>query len=150
MGTLVIPGKILKEEVFAPTIGESRRSPGAGRTTKELKMIRKNQLKFFRLFGSSSTRILAPGPTPSVRQCPSRLTVSLTTSLVLVGGFANSGFLFDMVKTTFADRVSTFLRPPDCDVATVQGAARYGLELLRGKLSVMNCIAPKSYMMREF
>ena len=39
MGTLVIPGKILKEEVFAPTIGESRRSPGAGRTTKELKMI---------------------------------------------------------------------------------------------------------------
>ncbi|KAM0753426.1 actin-like ATPase domain-containing protein [Meredithblackwellia eburnea MCA 4105] len=109
MGTLNVGGKIMKDEVFSPTIAQV------------IHVIRQQLDK-----------------NPGRR----------TDCIIMVGGFAGSNFLFDQVQEHFRDRVGAFLRPDDCDVATVQGAARYGMELQRGKLSVMNVICPKNYMMQ--
>ncbi|KAK4702478.1 hypothetical protein P7C70_g3743, partial [Phenoliferia sp. Uapishka_3] len=108
-GTLSIPGKVLKEEVFSPVVAQV------------LQVIKEQ---------------LDKNPTKRA------------DAIILVGGFASSGYLFKMVQTTFAHRVGVFLRPQDCDVATVQGAARYALGIIRGRLSVMNVICPSNYMMQ--
>lgn len=38
-------------------------------------------------------------------------------------------------------------RPNDCDVATLRGAARYGLGINGGKKAVSSVVAPRSYCM---
>ena len=45
----------------------------------------------------------------------------------------------------FGARMSVISRPPDCDTATLRGAAQYGLA--RRPL-VSSVIAPQSYMMK--
>lgn len=37
----------------------------------------------------------------------------------------------------------------DCDVATLQGAARYGLGVREGKVAVSNIITPRAYIISE-
>jgi len=50
--------------------------------------------------------------------------------------------LFQRVQQAYAGRINV-VRPRDCDVATLQGAARYGL----GKATVSSVISPRSYIM---
>lgn len=45
----------------------------------------------------------------------------------------------------FSSRISVISRPPDCDTATLRGAAQYGLA---GRALVSSVIAPQSYMMK--
>lgn len=66
-------------------------------------------------------------------------------ALLLVGGFSGSGYLFQKVKAQFSSRINVISRPPDCDTATLRGAAQYGLA--RRPL-VSSVIAPQSYMMK--
>ncbi|KAI5477442.1 protein of heat shock protein Hsp70 family [Pseudohyphozyma bogoriensis] len=68
-------------------------------------------------------------------------------AIILVGGFAASEYLFTRVQQTFGARVGTIARPNDCDVATLQGAARYGLGLSQGKKAVSSVVCPRSYCM---
>ncbi|KAJ3486412.1 hypothetical protein NLI96_g4257 [Meripilus lineatus] len=65
--------------------------------------------------------------------------------LLLVGGFSGSEYLFKRVQERFSSRVKVIDRPPDCDTATLRGAAQYGLA--RRPL-VSSVIAPQSYMMK--
>ncbi|THH28180.1 hypothetical protein EUX98_g6007 [Antrodiella citrinella] len=65
--------------------------------------------------------------------------------LLLVGGFSGSEYLFRKVWERFSSRIKTIARPPDCDTATVRGAAQYGLA--RRPL-VSSVVAPQSYMMK--
>ncbi|KAM0747875.1 hypothetical protein T439DRAFT_366092 [Meredithblackwellia eburnea MCA 4105] len=69
-------------------------------------------------------------------------------ALILVGGFAASEYLFTRVQQVFGERVPLIARPQDCDVATLQGAARYGLGLSGGKAAVSSVISPRSYIMK--
>lgn len=71
-------------------------------------------------------------------------------ALILVGGFAASEYLFNRVEETFGNRIQTIARPQDADVATLQGAARYGLGLKGGKAAVSSVICPRSYIMSEY
>ncbi|KAL7412278.1 actin-like ATPase domain-containing protein, partial [Mrakia frigida] len=66
-------------------------------------------------------------------------------ALLLVGGFSGSEYLFHRIEEQFGSSIKVIARPADCDVATVQGAARYGLA--RRPL-VSSVIAPKGYLMR--
>ncbi|GAA5878397.1 hypothetical protein JCM8547_007907 [Rhodosporidiobolus lusitaniae] len=68
--------------------------------------------------------------------------------LILVGGFAASEYLNARVYETFHDRIPIIARPRDCDVSTLQGAARYGLGLISGKPAVSSVISPRSYIMK--
>lgn len=45
----------------------------------------------------------------------------------------------------FSSRISVISRPPDCDTATLRGAAQYGLA---GRPLVSSVIAPQAYMMK--
>ncbi|CAL1697945.1 unnamed protein product [Somion occarium] len=65
--------------------------------------------------------------------------------LLLVGGFSGSEYLFRKTQERFASRIKAIARPPDCDTATLRGAAQYGLA--RRPL-VSSVIAPLSYMMK--
>ncbi|GAA5822338.1 hypothetical protein JCM10212_005680 [Sporobolomyces blumeae] len=65
-------------------------------------------------------------------------------ALILVGGFAGSEYLFQRVRQAYGGRISVIARPRDADVATLQGAARYGL----GKATVSSVISPRSYIMK--
>ncbi|KAH8101329.1 actin-like ATPase domain-containing protein [Cristinia sonorae] len=65
--------------------------------------------------------------------------------LLLVGGFSGSEYLFRKVWERFSSRVKVIARPPDCDTATVRGAAQYGLAQ---RPLVSSIIAPQSYMMK--
>jgi len=65
--------------------------------------------------------------------------------LLLVGGFSGSEYLFNTVKERFGAKIRVIARPPDCDTATLRGAAQYGLA--RRPL-VSSIIAPHSYMMK--
>ncbi|GAA5915261.1 hypothetical protein JCM6882_003386 [Rhodosporidiobolus microsporus] len=69
-------------------------------------------------------------------------------ALILVGGFAASEYLNSRVYEVFHDRISIIARPRDTDVATLQGAARYGLGLISGKPAVSSVISPRSYIMK--
>lgn len=66
----------------------------------------------------------------------------------LVGGFAANDYLTSRVYDTFHSRIPLIARPKDCDVSTLQGAARYGLGLISGKPAVSSVIAPRSYLMK--
>lgn len=66
-------------------------------------------------------------------------------AMLLVGGFSGSQYLYSKVKERFGARISVISRPPDCDTATLRGAAQYGLA--RRPL-VSSVIAPQSYMMK--
>lgn len=68
-------------------------------------------------------------------------------ALILVGGFAASAYLFARVQEHFGPHINVIARPQDCDVATLQGAARYGLGLVGGKAAVSSVISPRSYIM---
>lgn len=70
-------------------------------------------------------------------------------ALILVGGFAASEYLFARVREAFGEVISVIARPQDCDVATLQGAARYGLGLTGGKAAVSSVVSPRSYIMSE-
>lgn len=70
-------------------------------------------------------------------------------ALILVGGFAASEYLFTRVQETFGASIAVIARPNDCDVATLRGAARYGLGLSTGRRAVSNVISPRSYIMSE-
>ncbi|KAK7676060.1 hypothetical protein QCA50_020984 [Cerrena zonata] len=65
--------------------------------------------------------------------------------LLLVGGFSGSEYLFHRAQERFTGRIRVVARPPDCDTATLRGAAQYGLA--RRPL-VSSVIAPQSYMMK--
>ncbi|KAM0747949.1 actin-like ATPase domain-containing protein [Meredithblackwellia eburnea MCA 4105] len=69
-------------------------------------------------------------------------------ALILVGGFAASEYLFTRVQRAFGDRIAVIARPNDCDIATLQGAARYGLGVVQGKTGVSHVISPRSYIMK--
>ncbi|GAA5840524.1 hypothetical protein JCM11251_007608 [Rhodosporidiobolus azoricus] len=69
-------------------------------------------------------------------------------ALILVGGFAASEYLNSRVYEAFHDRIGIIARPRDTDVATLQGAARYGLGLISGKPAVSSVISPRSYIMK--
>jgi len=67
-------------------------------------------------------------------------------ALLMVGGFAASPYLFRRVQETFGSQVRLILRPQDADVATLRGAARYGLTT--GGARVGSIISPRSYCMK--
>jgi hypothetical protein len=67
----------------------------------------------------------------------------------MVGGFAASEYLYSRIRQSFGSRIAMIGRPQDCDVATLQGAARYGLGLIGGKAAVSSVISPRSYVMSE-
>ncbi|BGP43264.1 hypothetical protein JCM10449v2_007292 [Rhodotorula kratochvilovae] len=69
-------------------------------------------------------------------------------ALILVGGFAASEYLCSRVQETFGARIPVIAKPRDTDVATLQGAARYGLGLIGGKATVSSVISPRSYIMK--
>ena len=71
-------------------------------------------------------------------------------ALILVGGFAASEYLFARVREVYGQSIQVIARPTDCDVATLQGAARYGLGLVGGKAAVSSVISPRSYIMSEW
>lgn len=124
-GELAIPGLVIKHEVFDPIIGTS--SPCLGLLANRL-ADQVLSLLAYQLAKVPSTTIDA---------------------LILVGGFAASEYLFKRVQQTFGARIHVIERPNDCDVATLQGAARYGLGLRQGKPAVSNVISPRSYIMSE-
>lgn len=64
-------------------------------------------------------------------------------AIILVGGFASSQYLFSRVQEEFGSTVSTIARPVDCEVATLQGACRYGLSLTGGRPAVSSVISPR-------
>jgi len=66
-------------------------------------------------------------------------------ALLLVGGFAGSGYLKQRVEEQFSSRIKVIARPADADTATLRGAAQYGLA--RRPL-VSSVIAPRSYIMK--
>ncbi|GAA6040443.1 hypothetical protein JCM8097_004552 [Rhodosporidiobolus ruineniae] len=108
-GELVIPGKVLRTEVFDPVV-------------EQVLSIIELQL--------------------------SKTPQKTVHGLVLVGGFAASEYLNARVYDTFHARIPIIARPRDCDVSTLQGAARYGLGLISGKLAVSSVISPRSYIMK--
>ncbi|EJT97177.1 actin-like ATPase domain-containing protein [Dacryopinax primogenitus] len=65
-------------------------------------------------------------------------------ALLMVGGFSGSEYLLKRVEQRFAGKMRV-VRPADADVATVRGAAQYGLA--RRPL-VQSVIAPKAYLMK--
>lgn len=71
-------------------------------------------------------------------------------ALILVGGFAASPYLFKKMQDRFKTRIPVIARPNDCDVATLHGAARYGLGLNGGRAAVSSVISPRSYIMSVF
>ncbi|CED82701.1 dihydrolipoyl dehydrogenase [Phaffia rhodozyma] len=62
-------------------------------------------------------------------------------ALFMVGGFSESEYLFARVERQFQNRIDLIARPGDCDVATVQGAVRYGLSKLA---SISSASRPES------
>ncbi|KAI9057551.1 actin-like ATPase domain-containing protein [Trametes sanguinea] len=66
-------------------------------------------------------------------------------ALLLVGGFSGSEYLYRKVQERFSSRIGVIARPPDCDTATLRGAAKYGLA--RRPL-VSSVVAPQSYMLK--
>ncbi|GAA6006073.1 Hsp70 family protein [Rhodotorula paludigena] len=108
-GELVIPGAVLKRDVFDPVVQQV------------LDIIEVQ---------------LAKVPTQTVQ------------ALILVGGFAASEYLCARVHETFGHRIPIIAKPRDTDVATLQGAARYGLGLIGGKATVSSVISPRSYIMK--
>ncbi|KAK4049950.1 hypothetical protein OIV83_003774 [Microbotryomycetes sp. JL201] len=78
----------------------------------------------------------------------SKVASTRIDAIILVGGFAASEYLFTRVQQTFGASIAVIARPNDCDVATMRGAARYGLGLSSGKKAVSNVISPRSYIMK--
>ncbi|SGY56999.1 BQ5605_C006g04207 [Microbotryum silenes-dioicae] len=70
-------------------------------------------------------------------------------AIILVGGFAASEYLYTRVQEEFGASIPVIARPNDCDVATLRGAARYGLGLTQGRKAVSAVITPRSYIMSE-
>lgn len=68
-------------------------------------------------------------------------------ALILVGGFAASEYLCSRVHETFSSRIPVIAKPRDTDVATLQGAARYGLGLIGGKATVSSVISPRCVLL---
>ncbi|GAA6025140.1 hypothetical protein JCM10207_006249 [Rhodosporidiobolus poonsookiae] len=108
-GELVIPGSLLRTEVFDPIV-------------QQVLDIIELQLS----------------------KTPSRAV----NALILVGGFAASEYLLARVSDVFGARVPIIAKPRDTDVATLQGAARYGLGLIGGRPAVSSVISPRSYIMK--
>ncbi|GAA5951231.1 hypothetical protein JCM10213_003614 [Rhodosporidiobolus nylandii] len=108
-GELVIPGSVLRRDVFDPVV-------------EQVLEIIETQL--------------AKTPQKSV------------SALILVGGFAASEYLSSRVAARFEGRIPMIARPRDTDVATLQGAARYGLGLISGRPAVSSVISPRSYIMK--
>ncbi|KDE02823.1 hypothetical protein MVLG_06647 [Microbotryum lychnidis-dioicae p1A1 Lamole] len=69
-------------------------------------------------------------------------------AIILVGGFAASEYLYTRVQEEFGASIPVIARPNDCDVATLRGAARYGLGLTQGRKAVSAVITPRSYIMK--
>lgn len=109
-GELVIPGIILRRDVFDPVIDQ--------------------------VLALIETQ-LDKTPQQSVH------------ALIMVGGFAASEYLMTRVRQHFHHVIPTIARPHDCDVATLQGAARYGLGLTSGRAAVSSVICPRNYIMSE-
>ncbi|GAA5889548.1 hypothetical protein JCM5296_005982 [Sporobolomyces johnsonii] len=109
-GELVIPGSVLRRDVFDPVVEQVL-------ATIELQL--------------------------------SKVPSKTVNAIILVGGFAASEYLFGRVQKAFGDRIATIARPRDADVATLQGAARYGLGLIAGKAAVSSVVCPKSYIMKS-
>ncbi|KAK4046961.1 hypothetical protein OIO90_006379 [Microbotryomycetes sp. JL221] len=78
----------------------------------------------------------------------SKVSSTRIDAIILVGGFSASEYLFTRVQQTFGATIAVVARPNDCDVATMRGAARYGLGLSSGKKAVSNVISPRSYIMK--
>ncbi|KAL8291455.1 hypothetical protein RQP46_002433 [Phenoliferia psychrophenolica] len=108
-GELVIPGLLIKREVFDPII-------------EQVLSLLEHQL--------------------------AKVGTTQVDAIILVGGFAASQYLFTRVQEKFGRRIGVIARPNDCDVATLHGAARYGLGLVEGKAAVSNVISPRSYIMK--
>ncbi|KIP01522.1 hypothetical protein PHLGIDRAFT_96918 [Phlebiopsis gigantea 11061_1 CR5-6] len=102
-GDLVIPGVLLRREVFDPVVQQ-----------------------VLDLIEEQTSKIDQP-----------------LHALLLVGGF--SGASRAPLRARFGARMGVISRPPDCDTATLRGAAQYGLA--RRPL-VSSVIAPQSYMMK--
>jgi hypothetical protein len=66
----------------------------------------------------------------------------------MVGGFSSSSYLTSRIFDRFHERIPFIAKPRDCDVSTLQGAARYGLGLIQGRPAVSSVIAPRSYLMK--
>ncbi|GAA5978586.1 hypothetical protein JCM11641_002779 [Rhodosporidiobolus odoratus] len=108
-GELVIPGSVLRRDVFDPVVEQ----------VLEIIEVQLNKT-----------------PQKSV------------SALILVGGFAASEYLNARVYEAFNKRIGIIARPRDTDVATLQGAARYGLGLISGRPAVSSVISPRSYIMK--
>ncbi|ORY76553.1 hypothetical protein BCR35DRAFT_120949 [Leucosporidium creatinivorum] len=78
----------------------------------------------------------------------SKVASTRIDAIILVGGFAASEYLFTRVQEAFGATIAVIARPNDCDVATLRGAARYGLGLNQGRKAVSNVISPRSYIMK--
>jgi hypothetical protein len=73
-------------------------------------------------------------------------------AVFLVGGFSASNYLYNRVRKEFGSRIRGpvgIVRPGDCDVATLQGAARYGLGVAKGNSMISSVIVPRAYIMSE-
>lgn len=73
----------------------------------------------------------------------SKLPTQRCDALILVGGFASSPYLCQRIQRAFGDKVPIIARPRDTDVATLQGAARYGLSLSKDGGTVSSVISPR-------
>lgn len=131
-GELVIPGHVLRREVFDPVVG----------TLSILFSPEHPLLIFSAPFSQSADQVLA-----LIDQQLQKTPGQKVNALILVGGFAASAYLFARVKEQFGGVIKVIARPQDCDVATLQGAARYGLGLTGGKAAVSSVISPRSYIM---
>lgn len=83
-----------------------------------------------------------------MQQQLAKLPAGKVDALILVGGFASSSYLCSRIQATFGSQIPIVARPTDADVATLQGAARYGLGLIGGKGTVSSVISPRSYIMK--
>ncbi|SCV73246.1 BQ2448_7171 [Microbotryum intermedium] len=78
----------------------------------------------------------------------SKVASTRIDAIILVGGFAASEYLYTRVQEEFGASIPVIARPNDCDVATLRGAARYGLGLTQGRKAVSAVITPRSYIMK--
>jgi hypothetical protein len=135
-GELVIPGKVLRRDVFDPIVGKL--------ASAVIRSLQAPSLRLSDISPVSSDQVLALIDT-QLQKTPEKKV----NALILVGGFAASEYLFTRVQETFGTRINVIARPNDCDVATLQGAARYGLGLVGGKAAVSSVISPRSYIMSK-
>lgn len=128
-GEVAIPGIVLRREVFDPVVDTVRSLFSLAACKSSCQCLVFPCFQVLELIDTQIKRNVGP-----------------VDALLLVGGFSASEYLMRRVEERFGRVVRVIARPGDCDVATVQGAARYGLTK---KVLVSSVVCPKAYVVRS-